>query len=129
SLVCLTCLVFCSCLARNRVFARLGGKPTQSLLVADRATLVSIISRQYEAVQNFNAEVDMVPALGSAEKSKITEYKDFRGYVLYHRPAEIRIIGLFPVVRNKAFDMVSTGPGFKLYIPSQNRFIVGANEI
>src|SRR5205807_168693 len=125
----LIALGFCGCLARNRAFVRLGGKPAQSLLVADRATLVSIISRQYEAIDNFNAEVDMVPALGSAEKSKITEYKDFRGYILYHRPAEIRIIGLFPVVRNKAFDMVSTGPGFKLYIPSQNRFIVGANEI
>jgi len=32
-------------------------------------------------------------------------------------------------VRNKAFDMVSNGSGFRLYIPSKNRFIEGANEI
>src|SRR5438132_673881 len=128
-LLCLISLGLCSCLARNRVFARLGGKPTQTLLVADRATLVNAISRQYEAVRNFNAEVDMVPALGSAEKSKITEYKDFRGYILYRGAADIRIIGLYPVVRNKAFDMVSNGTDFKLYIPAQNRFIVGRNEI
>jgi hypothetical protein len=129
SLLCLMSLGMCSCLARNRLFARIGGKPTQTLLVADRATLVDIIGRQYEAVRNFNAEVDMVPALGSAEKSKITEYKDFRGYILYRGPADIRIIGLYPVVRNKAFDMISNGTDFRLYIPAQNRFIVGRNEI
>jgi outer membrane lipoprotein-sorting protein len=71
----------------------------------------------------------MVPALGTAEKSKITEYKDVRAYILYRKPADIRIIGLFPVVRNKAWDMVSNGSDFKLYLPSRSRFIVGRNEI
>src|SRR5437762_892732 len=50
SLLCLISLGLCSCLARNRVFARLGGKPTQTLLLADRATLVNTISKQYEAM-------------------------------------------------------------------------------
>jgi hypothetical protein len=71
----------------------------------------------------------MVPALGSAEKSKITEYKDVRAYILFRKPGDIRLIGLYPVVRNKAFDMVSDGTDFKLYIPARNRFLVGRNEI
>jgi Domain of unknown function (DUF4292) len=71
----------------------------------------------------------MTPAVGSSEKSKITEYKDVRGYILFRKPADIRIIGLYPVVRNKAFDMVSTGNNFRLYVPSQNRFLVGSNEL
>src|SRR5436305_13643474 len=128
-LLCLVLLGLSSCLSRNRLIARIGGKPTQTLLLADRATLVDIISRQYQAIDNFNAEVDMVPALGSAEKSKITEYKDVRAYILFRKPASIRIIGLYPIVRNKAFDMVSTGSDFKLYIPAQNRFLVGRNEL
>jgi hypothetical protein len=33
------------------------------------------------------------------------------------------------VVRNKAFDMVSDGANFKLYVPARNRFLVGRNEI
>jgi len=70
-----------------------------------------------------------VPALGSSEKNKITEYKDVRGYILVRKPADIRIIGLYPVVRNKAFDMVSDGANFRLYLPSQNRFIAGSNEL
>jgi outer membrane lipoprotein-sorting protein len=128
-LLCLIPLGLSSCLARRRAFARAGGKPTQPLLVADRSTLVDIIARQYAAIHDFNATVDMVPALGSAEKSKITEYKDVRAFILFRRPGDIRLIGLYPVVRNKAFDMVSDGTNFKLYIPARNRFLVGRNEI
>ena len=128
-LLCLMSLGFSSCLARRRAFTRNGGKPTQPLLTADRSALVNIIARQYEAIRDFNATVDMVPALGSAEKSKITEYKDVRAFILFRKPGDIRLIGLYPVVRNKAFDMVSDGTNFKLYVPARNRFLVGRNEI
>jgi outer membrane lipoprotein-sorting protein len=128
-LLCLIPLGLSSCLARRRAFARNGGKPTQPLLVADRSTLVDSIARQYQAIHDFNATVDMVPALGSAEKSKITEYKDVRAFILFRKPGDIRLIGLYPVVRNKAFDMVSDGTNFKLYVPARNRFLVGRNEI
>src|ERR1035438_223089 len=128
-LVCLLAFGFSSCVARRRLIARKGASNTQTLLTADRQTLLDSITRQYEAVRDFNAEVDMVPALGTAEKSKITEYKDVRAYILFRAPADIRLIGLYPVVRTKAFDMVSNGLDFKLYVPSRNRFLVGRNEI
>ena len=128
-LLCLIPLGLSSCLARRRAFTRSGGKPTQPLLVANQSTLVDIIARQYQAIHDFNATVDMVPALGSAEKSKITEYKDVRAFILFRKPGDIRLIGLYPVVRNKAFDMVSDGTNFKLYVPARNRFLVGRNEI
>jgi outer membrane lipoprotein-sorting protein len=128
-LLCLIPLGLSSCLMRRRAFARSGGKPTQPLLVADRSALVDIMARQYEAIHDFNATVDMVPALGSAEKSKITEYKDVRAFILFRKPGDIRLIGLYPVVRNTAFDMVSDGTNFKLYVPARNRFLVGRNEI
>jgi len=128
-LLCLIPLGLSSCLARRRAFARSGGKPAQPLLAADQSTLVGIIAKQYQAIRDFNATVDMVPALGSAEKSKITEYKDVRAFILFRKPGDIRLIGLYPVLRNKAFDMVSDGTNFKLYIPARNRFLVGRNEI
>jgi hypothetical protein len=118
-----------SCLVRRRTITRKGGSSSQTLLVADRNALMQAITRQYEAIHDFSATVDMTPALGTAEKSKITEYKDVRGYIRFRAPADIRLIGLYPVVRNKAFDMVSNGVDFKLYVPSRNRFIVGRNEI
>jgi len=114
---------------RRRIITRKGTKTPPVLLTADKQTLIDRIAREYDAIQNFSATVDMVPALGSSEKNKITEYKDVRGYILFRKPAEIRIIGLYPVVRNKAFDMVSDGKNFKLYLPSQNRFIVGSSAV
>ena len=40
----------------------------------------------------------------------------------------LRMIGLYPIVRNKAFDMVSDGQEFKLSIPASNKFYVGHNS-
>jgi outer membrane lipoprotein-sorting protein len=131
-LLCLTAAGSSSCLARRRVITRTNGTKQQSqgtLLTTNKTTLLETIARQYDRIRDFSATVDMTPALGSAEKSKITEYKDVRGYILFRKPADIRIIGLYPVVRNTAFDMVSNGSTFRLYIPSKDRFLTGANAI
>src|SRR5690348_14885024 len=120
-ILCLLCLGLSACVVRRRTITRKGAKRSQALLVANRDTLVQALARQYEAIKDFNATVDVVPALGSAEKSKITEYKDVRAFVIYRAPGDIRLIGLYPVVRSKAFDMVSNGLEFKLYIPAQSR--------
>ena len=128
-LLCLLVLTFSGCLARRRAISQKGAGANKALLVADRQTLLDSIARQYEAVLDFSAQVNMVPALGTVEKSKITEYKDILAYIVFHKPAEIRIIGLYPVVRTKAFDMASTGEDFKLYVPSRNLFLTGRNEI
>ncbi len=127
-LLCLYALAFSSCVVRRRLITRKGAKAVPILLTSDKQTLISRIAAEYRAIQDFSATVDMTPALGSAEKSKITEYKDVRGYILFRKPADIRLIGLYPVVRNKAFDMVSTGANFRLYL-SSNRFIVGSSDV
>jgi hypothetical protein len=36
--------------------------------------------------------------------------------------------GLLPLVRNTAFDMVSDGQDFKLWIPPRNKFVIGSNS-
>jgi hypothetical protein len=118
-----------SCIVRRRLIVRAGGSTRQQLIVSSRATILAVIARQYDAIHDFNATVDMVPAIGSAEKSEITEYKDVRAFILFSKPADIRIVGLLPVVRNKAFDMVSTGADFKLFIPSKSLFLVGRNAM
>ena len=130
AVLCLTAAGLSSCVVKRRIITRIGAKGKQSvLLTAQAPELVRRIADQYNRIRDFNATVDMTPALGTAEKGRITEYKDVRGYILFRKPADIRIIGLYPLVRNTAFDMVSTGPDFKLYLPSQNRFIVGANTV
>ncbi len=118
-----------SCLVRRRVITRQGGTTTQTLMTADGDSLSQRIIDHFQVLRSFNATVDMVPALGTVNKGKVTEYKDVRAYVLFRKPADIRIIGLYPVVRNKAFDMVSDGPKFELYIPAKNRLVLGRNDV
>jgi outer membrane lipoprotein-sorting protein len=129
--VCLISVGLTSCLARRRLITRkaTGGKAAPNLLVADQASLIDSVAKHYNAIHDFSATVDMTPALGTAEKSQITEYKDVTGYVLFRKPAQIHIIGLYPVIRSKAFDMASNGTDFKLYVPSRNLFLIGSNEI
>ena len=130
TVVALSCsvLVLTSCLARRRVITQKKTAPNQALKTSNRELLLGVIRSEYESIQALNATVDMVPAVGSVNKGKITEYKDFLAYILFKKPAGIRMIGLYPVVRNKAFDMVSNGTDFRLFVPSRNEFIVGRNE-
>jgi len=86
SLICLISLSLPSCLVRRRLIVRTGGNVKQKLIVADRSTLLNAIVRQYETIHDFSATVDMVPALGSVEKSQITEYKDVRAFILFRKP-------------------------------------------
>ncbi len=122
-------LILTSCLARRRVITRNKSTPTQTLLTADKATLLRLLANQYQAIQTLNLTVDMVPAVGTVNKGKITEYKDVTAFILFQKPAEIRLIGLYPVVRTKAFDMVTNGADFRLFLPSKNQFIIGRNEL
>jgi outer membrane lipoprotein-sorting protein len=132
----MTCLIlslFASsgCLVRRTLTAHSAGNPKgprPKLITASCAELAEKLQHQYDAINSFNATVDMTPALGSVYKGEITEYQDIVSYILYKSPSDIRIIGLAPVVRSKLFDMVSTGPDFSLYIPSKNRFVEGKND-
>ncbi len=119
-----------SCVVRRRLITRNGAKSaSQTLLSTDKDSLVKRIADRYALIQSLNATVDMTPAIGTVNKGKVTEYKDVRAYVLFRKPADIRLIGLYPVVRTKAFDMVSDGAKFELYLPAKNRFVVGSNEV
>ena len=99
------------------------------LKTATKQELIAYINKQAAQVQTMQATVDIDTAVGGAKKGKITEYKEIRGYVWARKPAMLRMIGLMPIVRNRAFDMVSDGRQFKVWIPPKNRFVVGSNDV
>jgi outer membrane lipoprotein-sorting protein len=102
---------------------------TAALKEASQAELVERINSEAQKIKTLNATVDIAAAVGGARKGKVTEYKEIRGYVLVRKPAMLRMIGLFPIVRNRAFDMVSDGQFFRVSIPVKSRFIVGRNDV
>jgi Outer membrane lipoprotein-sorting protein len=101
---------------------------TAPLKSATKQDLVSYLDNQASLVTSIQATVDIDTSVGGAKKGKITDYQQIRGFVLARKPAMLRMVGLMPLVRSTAFDMVSNGRTFELWIPPKNRFIVGQND-
>jgi outer membrane lipoprotein-sorting protein len=99
------------------------------LQTATLPELLDRINSEAEKVKTLNATVDFATSVGGEKKGKVTDFQEIRGYILIRKPAMLRMIGLFPVVRNRAFDMVSNGDTFKLSIPAKNKFIIGTREV
>lgn len=115
------------CLFRShKVESKLSNAP---LKTADAQQLIASINSAAAKIKSMNATVDIDTSVGGQKKGKVTEYQEIRGYILAEKPAMLRMIGLFPIVRNRAFDMVSNGQNFKLWIPPKNRFIIGSNQV
>jgi outer membrane lipoprotein-sorting protein len=125
--VLLAVLPLTGCLFRSRIVE----PPITSVQLksATQQELIDYINKQAAGIQSMQATVDIDTTVGGVKKGKVTDYQEIRGYVLARKPAMLRMIGLMPIVRNKAFDMVSDGEGFKLWIPPKNRFVVGRNDV
>lgn len=129
------CLIFvlsCTVLTTGCLFRTRRVEQTISTVPLKSATkeqLIAYINSQAAKIQTMQATVDIDTAVGGAKKGKVTEYKEIRGYVLARKPAMLRMIGLLPILRNTAFDMVSDGREFKVSIPPKNRFVVGRNDV
>jgi hypothetical protein len=91
--------------------------------------LIDTINQQAEAIRTLKATVNIASSAGGIKKGKVTDYTDIRGYILAKKPDELHMVGLMPYVRTTAFDMVSDGRDFKLWIPPKNKFVIGANQV
>ena len=115
------------CLFRTRPVEESYSKT--ALRETTQAGLIDSINQQAEKIKSLQATVDIDTSAGGAKKGHVTDYKEIRGYVLARKPSMLHMIGLLPIVRTTAFDMVSNGEEFKLWIPPRNRFVVGRNEV
>lgn len=125
-LVAMAAVPLAGCLFRTRkVDRQFSNVPLKS---ASQQDLIDYINTQAAKIQSMQATVDINTSVGDQKNGKITDYQEIRGYVLARKPAMLRMKGLLPVVRNTAFDMVSDGQAFKVWIPPQNKFVTGTNS-
>jgi hypothetical protein len=96
---------------------------------ASRQQLIEIVNNQCDAIHSLKATVDIDASAGGIKKGEITDYKEIRGYILARKPGELHMVGLMPLVRTTAFEMVSNGTEFKLSIPPKNRFVIGLENV
>ncbi len=128
--IALLALCLCSttgCLFRShKVQVKRSAAPLKS---ATQEELIAKLDQLAASVQTMNATVDIDTTVGGEKKGKVIEFQQIRGYILAEKPAMLRMIGLLPIVRNRAFDMVSNGDRFELSIPPKNRVITGSNQL
>jgi hypothetical protein len=96
---------------------------------ATQQDLIDSINGQAESINSLKATVDIDTSAGGMKKGHVTDYKEIRGYVLAKKPDSLHMIGLMPFVRTTAFDMVSDGQDFQLWIPPKNKFVIGKNQV
>jgi hypothetical protein len=127
--VCLAGFCLTSCFVQHRRVAPPGNVQNRPLLTATKDELVERLHRAFDPIHSFNMRADMSASVGKLYGGELTDYATVRTYVLFLAPDDIRVLGLDPVVHSATiFDMVSTGPEFRVSIPSKSRFIMGDNN-
>ncbi|MFZ0480487.1 MAG: DUF4292 domain-containing protein [Terriglobales bacterium] len=114
------------CLFRTRPIERQFSNAP--LKTSSQQELIEYVNAQAGRIQSMQATVDIDASAGDPNSGRITDYKEIRGYVLARKPKMLRMKGLMPVVRNTAFDMVSDGKEFKLWVPPKNKFVIGPDN-
>jgi hypothetical protein len=126
-IIVLTILPTTGCLFRTRpVEDRYSKTPLKE---SSQQELIDSINQEAESIRSLKATVDIDSSAGGMKKGHVTDYKEIRGYVLARKPDSLHMIGLMPFVRTTAFDMVSDGQDFKLWIPPKNKFVIGQNKV
>jgi outer membrane lipoprotein-sorting protein len=125
--VLLAVLPLSGCLFHSRKVQR--QVSTVPLKSATQQELIDYLNAQAAGIKAMQATVDIDTSVGGPQRGKVTDYKEIRGYILVRKPDMLRMIGLMPIVRNRAFDMVSDGKEFKLWIPPRNKFVIGRNDV
>ena len=100
-----------------------------NVLDATLDQLVERMNTQYKAIQSVNMSVEIAASSGGAHEGEVKEIPTFAGYIFLRKPADLHILLLLPLVRSRAFDMVSDGRSFKLLIPPRSRAITGSDTL
>ena len=114
-----------ACLVRSRERIRTF-RPAGGWKEATLESLLTNLRNEEAAIKTLNATVDVEPSVSSVQKNEVVHYRDVRSFLLIRKPGWLRMIGLYPVVRNTAFDLTSNGEKFELYVPAKDRLVLGS---
>lgn len=115
------------CLVHTRVVKQ--AKMPSSVMTATADQLVTSINDHCQEINSLSATVEFQATEGGPRKGKERTFISLSGYILLRKPEALRVIGLLPVVRTRAFDMATDGSTFKLLIPHNNKVVEGSNTV
>jgi outer membrane lipoprotein-sorting protein len=91
--------------------------------------LVAQLNQRWAALESLNASVEIQASVLKSKEGVAKDYTSIRGIILLLKPEMLRVYGRVPVIGTRAFDMVSDGKDFTLWIPSKNMAFKGANTV
>ncbi len=118
--LCFLSLLSAGCLSKTRKVT----PPPTTLLDASLDDLLAEL-RRLGSIQSMKATVDLQLSYLNDARTKETQLRDVRGFVLARRPDDIRVQAQVPVTGGRAFDMASDGSTFRVYLPWKGRFFEG----
>jgi len=121
------CLPLCSCLVTTRKLPHPIAPATIQTLSADE--LVAQLNKRWGSFDTLNVTVDIKASLLKTKEGTARDYTSFRGHILIRKPEMLRVLGQYPVVGGRMFDLASDGKNFTLLIPSKSKAILGTNEV
>jgi hypothetical protein len=127
ALVLLTLWSTSACLVRREAI-RPGLRHPGALLTASKEQLIARIHDASDPIESFLMNASLSASVLNPSKGVITEYPTIDGYILFHRPAEIRIVGKAPMFPGTILDMVCHENRFQLHLPRKNLLLVGDGD-
>ncbi|MDE0433795.1 MAG: hypothetical protein OXH92_07280 [Bryobacterales bacterium] len=105
--------------------------PTIRSTIVKTATLEELSARlrNLDNIKTTRSSVRLQLSVVSEDRKEIKEFTEAGGAILIRKPGFIRVKAEFPVVGSTVFDMTSDGTEFKVHLPTQERFLVGRNEL
>jgi hypothetical protein len=91
--------------------------------------LVAHLNQRWAALENLTAGVELQARTLKTKEGLAKDYPSIRGIILMRKPEMLRVFGRVPVIGTRAFDMVSDGVDFSLWIPSRNVIFKGRNSL
>lgn len=92
-------------------------------------SLVVRLNQRWAALKSLNASVEIQPSVTKSKEGVAKDYPTFRGIILMLKPEMLRVYGRVPVIGTRAFDMVSDGKNFTLWVPQYNVAYKGSNTV
>ncbi len=104
-------------------------KPPSIVQTVTPEELVARLNQRWDALESLTATVEIQASVLKAKQGVATDYTPIHGIILMRKPEMLRVYGRVPVIGTRAFDMVSDGKRFMLWIPSKNIVFEGSNSL
>jgi outer membrane lipoprotein-sorting protein len=115
------------CLSHTRIVPKV--QPPPVVFDATLDQLIQQVNARYNAINSMTASVGIVGTTGGPIQGIEKDSLVFSGYIFIRKPADLRVLLRVPVLGSQAFDMVSNGKQWTLWIPPRNRAMEGTSEV